>query len=136
MSLPVTGRWHGDLTPWNCARDGDGRLWCWDWEGSETDAVAGLDALHWALSVRRERAGGPEGVLLADCLGDALPYLRALGLSSDAGRLVAAVYVVTVAERAVGLAARAGWEHAWISPQQLTELLTQALASGQPGQSS
>jgi hypothetical protein len=136
VTLPVAERWHGDLTPWNCARDVDGQLWCWDWESSETDAVAGLDALHWAMSVRRERAGGPEGVLLADCLGDALPYLRAVGLSSDAGRLVAAVYVVTVAERAVGLAARAGWKHAWISPRQLAELLMQALTSGQSGQSS
>ena len=52
-TLPVTSRWHGDLTWWNRARDDAGQLWVWDWESSEEDAVAGLDALHWAFSARR-----------------------------------------------------------------------------------
>lgn len=121
--LPVVARWHGDLTPWNCAREPGGRLWCWDWETSEPDVVAGLDALHWAFSVRRERAGGPDGVRLRDCLDDADLHLRAAGVPARSFGLVAAAYAVTVAERAVSLAARAGWDRAWISPVQVGVLL-------------
>ncbi|MFN8195871.1 MAG: hypothetical protein U0R80_16535 [Nocardioidaceae bacterium] len=123
LELPVVARWHGDLTPWNCARDEAGGLWCWDWETCEPDALAGLDALHWALSVRRERAGGIAGVALADCVADARHHLRAAGVGARADGAVAGAYALTVAERALTLAARSGWERAWISPAEVSRVV-------------
>lgn len=137
LELPVTARWHGDLTPWNCARGDDGQLWCWDWETCEPDVVAGLDALHWAVSVRRERAGGIEGVSLATGLADAEPHLRAAGVGRRSEGVVAGVYALTVAERALGLAARAGWERSWIAPEQVARIADEGRglleASTRPG---
>lgn len=135
-AVPVAARWHGDLTPWNCARDGGGRPWTWDWETSEADVVAGLDALHWAYSVRRERAGGPAGIRLDDCLRDAEPVLRQARVAPEARPVLAGVYAATVAGRAAGLAARAGWERSWIGPGELASLADQACALAQRVQSS
>ncbi|MGH8999549.1 MAG: hypothetical protein ACRDY7_09175 [Acidimicrobiia bacterium] len=39
------GRWHGDLTPWNMARLGEG-TYVWDWERS-APGPRGLDLCHW-----------------------------------------------------------------------------------------
>jgi hypothetical protein len=134
--LPVGSRWHGDLTPWNCARDGAGTLWLWDWETSEPDVVAGLDAVHWAVSVQRERLGGAAGLDLAAALGEAQPTLLAAGVAPEGRALVGGVYAATVADRAVGLAARAGWERSWIGPEQVADLLSQAESLVQRLQSS
>jgi hypothetical protein len=127
--VPVTARWHGDLAPWNRARDRSGQLWVWDWETAEPDAVAGLDALHWAFSVRRPASGRNSAVDLAGCLRDAASHLRAAGVHPDRWGDVAAVYALTVAERAAGLALRAGgWDRLWIGPEHLGQLLDQAAA--------
>jgi hypothetical protein len=127
--LPVVRRWHGDFAPWNRARDGDDRLWVWDWENSEEDAVAGLDALHWAFSERRPSSGASEKVDLPGCVLDARGHLVAAGVRSQWFGLVAATYALTVLERAVDLAARAeGWSTLWIKPPHLWELLAQAEA--------
>jgi hypothetical protein len=127
--VPVTSRWHGDMTPWNRARDGSGQLWVWDWESSEPDAVAGLDALHWAFSVRRPASGRNETVDLAGCVRDSARYLRAAGVHQEAWGDVAAVYALTVLERAADLARRSGgWERLWIGPKHLALLAAQASA--------
>lgn len=127
--LPVAARWHGDFTPWNCARDGSGALWTWDWESSEADAVAGLDALHWAFSERRERTHDLADITIADCIADAAQHLVAAGVPRDHWRTIAQVYVATVIDRACGLAlASGGWGRVWIQPQQLASLADQASA--------
>jgi hypothetical protein len=125
--LPVTQRWHGDLAPWNLARDNDGALWAWDWENSEEDAVAGLDALHWAFSKRRAPSGRCAVVDLPGCLQDARPHLVAAGVPRARHGLVAATYALAVLERALDLVTRSGtWETSWIRPQHLEKLIDQA----------
>lgn len=126
--VPVQERWHGDLTPWNCARQRDGQLWAWDWESSETDVVAGLDAVHWNFSVARE-SGPLDRITLAACVEQARPHLSAAGWARDDHGLVAAVYVLTVVERAAALAAReGGWERLWIQPDRLAALVAEGRA--------
>jgi hypothetical protein len=125
--FPVAERWHGDLTVWNRARDRDGQLWVWDWENSEEDALAGLDALHWAFSSRRSPSAQLLAVDLPACLSDARRHLTAAGLSVRQARVVAAAYALVVVERACGLAAHAGdWSRVWISCDDLVTLVEQA----------
>jgi hypothetical protein len=126
--LSVAARWHGDLTSWNTARDADGTLWVWDWESCEPDAPAGLDALHWAFSIHRERVG-PGRVRLADCLADAAPHLTACAVPRRTWDALARVYLAVTIERACGLAVEdGGWDRLWIKPDQLTALVDQAAA--------
>lgn len=125
-TVPVQTRWHGDLTPWNCARDASGQLWAWDWESCELDVVAGLDALHWEFSVQRE-AGSVDRISLGACLEAARHHLAAAGHGRTTHGVVAATYALTVVERAATLAAReGGWERVWITPAQLERLVAEA----------
>ena len=127
--VPVTQRWHGDLVPWNTARQPSGQLWCWDWESAEADAVAGLDALHWTISVRREAGTGTIAGNLSAALADSAGYLAAAGLPTSAHADVGAVYALVVAERAWTLAANnGGWSSSWISQEDLLGLLKAAAA--------
>ncbi|MDJ0356122.1 hypothetical protein [Paenarthrobacter sp. PH39-S1] len=126
-TLPITRRWHGDLVPWNAAREPGGQLWCWDWESAEPDAIAGLDALHWAISVRREAGTGTVAGNLARSLEDSALYLRAAGVPKSAEGDLAAVYALVVAERAWTLAVHnGGWPSSWISQQDLMDVLAAA----------
>ena len=126
---PVTERWHGDLTLWNRARDRSGQLWVWDWENSEQDALAGLDALHWAFSARRSPSARLQELDLGACLAEAGPHLTAAGVARDQWPAVAAAYALVVVERACGLAVHHGeWGQVWISPEDLTTLIAQAEA--------
>ena len=128
-AAPVSERWHGDLTWWNRARDRDGQLWVWDWENSEEDTIAGLDALHWAFSEQRSPSAKLLRLDLSACLSEARPHLTAAGLSHDQGSVVAAVYTLVVVERACGLAAHhADWGRVWIAPDELLTLTGQAEA--------
>lgn len=127
--VPVTSLWHGDMTPWNRARDRSGQLWVWDWESSEDDAVAGLDPLQWAFGSRRLATGDARRVRLVDCLQDADGYLTAAGVARRDRPTVAATYALTVVERACGLAAQSGtWDDALIGPEGLVDLLDEATA--------
>lgn len=129
VTVPVTTRWHGDLAPWNRARERGGQLWVWDWESSEPDAVAGLDAVHWAFSVRRPASGRYRSVKLDDTLADAAGHLTAAGVPRRLHGDVAAVYALTVVERAADLAARSGsWDRLWIGSDDLRTLVAQAAA--------
>ena len=128
-ALPVAERWHGDLTMWNRARDRSGQLWVWDWENSEEDAVAGLDALHWAFSARRSPSGRLRELDLGACMVESGPHLTAAGVRREQWPAVAAVYTLVVVERACGLAVHHGdWTQVWISPDELTTLVAQAEA--------
>lgn len=134
--VPVVARWHGDFTPWNCARDSSGVLWCWDWESSEPDASAGLDSLHWALTSHTEAGERLSGSVLLQALNEATPALVAAGLAPEARYAVAALYAATLAERACTLSTGSGgWEEEWVLPDQLLDLLDtthRLLADGAP----
>lgn len=126
VEVPVAARWHGDLTPWNCARDGVGRLWVWDWECSEADAAAGLDALHWHVTTRTEGGRALGGAVLREAHAAARGVLLAAGVPRSAHARVTALYAVTLAERACDWATAAGWEHEFAMPHQLVDLVTSA----------
>lgn len=126
-SLAVLARWHGDFSPWNTARDEHGRLWVWDWENSEDDAVTGLDALHWAAGCLRLADEDPGTTPLSSYVDVARHHLDALGVARPVRVLVAATYALSVAERAATLAASAGsWSDAFLRPSSLQRLLTEA----------
>lgn len=126
-AVPVTERWHGDLTPWNRARQSDGQLWVWDWENCEEDAVAGLDPLHWAFSVRRLTNSHLGPGALSDCLSETSHHLAAAGVRRPAWPVVAGIYALVVVERACALAAHhRSWDSVWIGSGALLALLRQA----------
>lgn len=126
-AFPVTSLWHGDFTPWNQARDRNGQLWVWDWEHSESDAVAGLDALHWASSKQRLAQHAEFNLDLERSLIEARAYLTAAGVQPRDRPTVASIYALTVVERACDFAAHArSWGDALIGPEGLWDLLGQA----------
>jgi hypothetical protein len=125
--IVMSERWHGDLTPWNSARDGDGRLWCWDWESSEADTVAGLDAIHWHLSLVQEAGGALDAAALSKAVQAAAPVLVGMGHRRQSVQVVTAVYVAALVERAVALSqAEGGWEAGWLTVDDLDDLVTHA----------
>lgn len=128
VDVPVAARWHGDFAPWNCARDKRGVLWVWDWESSETDAVAGLDALHWSFSQRRLQVSDLSDICIDRCITDSQEHLAALAITRNMWRAVAQVYVVAVIERACAIAAVQGsWQRSWIRADQLEALARQLI---------
>lgn len=127
VALPVAARWHGDLVPWNTARDEAGQLWCWDWETAEADAVAGLDAVHWMFSVLRENRSGPVAGNLRAAVRDAQQHLHAAGISAENFQDLAGIYALVVAERAWTLATNQGsWQGAWITEEELVAFVDSA----------
>lgn len=119
--------WHGDLTPWNAARDSDGQLWCWDWESTEADAVAGLDAIHWHLSLVQDTGRALTSAALAEAERAAAPVLTGLGHARRTVPVVVAVYVAAMVERAVALSvAEGGWEAGWLTVENLDDLVGHA----------
>lgn len=127
--VPIVQRWHGDLTSWNAARDGEGTLWCWDWESSEEDAVAGMDSLHWHFAERARGGDLWDGAALAHAFEQAQRAFVGAGIPRPAWGEVAGVYAATMVERACHLAAGpVGWEQGWVGPEQLQDLLRVARA--------
>ncbi len=128
LELPLSTRWHGDLVPWNAARDLDGTLWVWDWEMSEPDAAAGLDALHWRINGQQDNSPSQLASRLLAVLGPAASDLRALGLGGKQVDLVAALYALTVAERSMQYATEHGsWHHSRLQPLVVADLLNVGL---------
>ncbi len=87
--------WHGDLTPWNLARNGGACWTIWDWERFETGVPAGLDRYHWMTQTVGRGAGlsGSSVIASLDQVGD----------RDEAGEIV---YLLAMAERFVsGLSA-------------------------------
>ncbi|GGD05238.1 hypothetical protein [Nocardioides daphniae] len=125
VELPAAHRWHGDFTPWNAARDGTGTLWVWDWETSELDAPAGMDALHWAIGVRQETHGDRwDGAVVLKAQADAAPVLRALGISRAAWPTLTAIHVAALAERVLAHAlGDGGWQESWMLRPQLDDMV-------------
>ncbi len=127
-SVPVVERWHGDLVPWNAARDADGVLWLWDWESSGSDAPAGMDALHWHLRAVAEGS---------DLAGQARHTARAsvtllapYGVDRLAAPYVFLAYSLLLCERVWTYADLTdGWETALFRPADLAALLSEAVAA-------
>jgi hypothetical protein len=118
--VPVVARWHGDLVPWNVARDGGGTLWVWDWETAEPDAVIGLDAVHWTLHAPRRVT--PE--LMARRVAERLPWLRRtvadMGADDRVAAVSVAVHALAMVDRGMALAgARGGWDSVLVGPEAL-----------------
>lgn len=127
VEIPVTVRWHGDFTPWNLARDHEGTLWCWDWELSQEDAVAGLDSIHWHATVAIEAGEWLDGTTLTRALRAAESTLVAAGVPRSQWAMVAGVYAATMVERACTLALGAGgWDLDWVTPAHLMDVLATA----------
>lgn len=106
--VPISSRWHGDLVPWNVAREPNGRLWVWDWETCERDVVAGLDALHWCVNASNRPAPDRFPGAVLERASAAAPTLAALGLSSRQQAVAVAVYAAALIDRGVALAQAAG----------------------------
>ncbi|MGI5273478.1 hypothetical protein ACQEUU_30350 [Nonomuraea sp. CA-218870] len=89
--------WHGDLSPWNLAPSGDGRLLVWDWERYELGVPYGFDALH-HLFQRALRRMDPATAARC-CLARSARTLAPLGLSAAQARQTALHYLITLADR-------------------------------------
>lgn len=126
--MPVAKWWHGDFAFWNVGRTPDGRLWCWDFENVEHDALAGLDVVHWHASRRRDRRG-PDGVgERKGILSDSLPVLHALGLAAPAKlNVLFDTYIAEIALRTLETAATDGWSRTWTSSAALASLMRNSL---------
>lgn len=123
LPIPIAAFDHGDLVPWNASRDPGGRVWLWDWELSEADIVAGMDAVHWFVHARHGPAPQPLATAVADAGERAAGVHRALGMSLDASRLVTASYALSLADRACSLAlAHEGWHRNRITEDAVLEL--------------
>ncbi len=96
VELPF-GRWHGDWTPWNMVRHGDG-IGLWDWERSERDVPLGFDPVHYHHQVHLVRApsDGASSNGLAAAMTAARPALRHLGITEAEEPVVAGCYLLTM----------------------------------------
>lgn len=85
------GRWHGDLVPWNLARDGSG-LHAWDWAYSAPGVPVGFDALHFSYLPTVVLDGTPEDEASILAAANVAPVLVALGLDADQRAAVVALH--------------------------------------------
>lgn len=124
VRLPVAELWHGDLVPWNAARDAEGQTWVWDWESSEGDTVAGLDVLHWLLNSGPDRHAADLAGAVRSAAVSAAAHLRALGMGPQQRDALLAVYALVLAERYWALAvANGGWHRHRRQPGEVLALL-------------
>ncbi|NUR88884.1 MAG: hypothetical protein HOY71_32765, partial [Nonomuraea sp.] len=89
--------WHGDLSPWNVAPSGDGRLLVWDWERYEVGVPYGFDAVPHPFQRALRRMGPPEAARC--CVERAVRVLAPLGLSAAQARQTAIRYLIALADR-------------------------------------
>jgi hypothetical protein len=74
----LSGRWHGDWSPWNMHRTRDG-WFVWDWERSETGVPVGLDTVHHAFQWALHLTGGSEDAATPTALWAASSDLPLIG---------------------------------------------------------
>ncbi len=92
------GRWHGDWTPWNMARQGHDLL-LWDLERMEDGVPIGFDELHHHVQravIREHHAPGEAATRL---LRNAEVVLRAWQLDHRAARVTALLYLLEIGAR-------------------------------------
>jgi hypothetical protein len=96
-SCPM-GSWHGDFGPWNMAADGRD-VNVWDWERFETGVPYGLDAAHYRTQVEVGRNAPADA--WPRILVEVAALLRFGKRPPDAAPVVAAAYLLTIADRYV-----------------------------------
>jgi hypothetical protein len=74
----TTGRWHGDLSPWNMQRTRAG-WFVWDWERSALGVPVGMDSVHHAFQWSSHLTDGDAGAATAAALWEASVSLPQLG---------------------------------------------------------
>lgn len=94
------GAWHGDLSPWNMAADGDHVL-VWDWERFAEGVPLGYDALHYTFLPRLKDPRAPQDVAGVELLDRAEGLVDGVGVSQAQAPAVAMLYLVEVASRFV-----------------------------------
>lgn len=94
----VHGAWHGDLNPGNVALV-PGRSMVWDWERFERDVPLGFDVLHHDLHHAVTMVATPPREAAAHLLASAPDRLAGLGVTPDAARLTARLYLLALAAR-------------------------------------
>jgi hypothetical protein len=92
------GAWHGDLSPWNMAVDGEHVL-VWDWERFAEGVPVGYDALHYAFLPRIKDPRSPQELAGVELLDRAGAVLEGVGVSQAQAPTVAMLYLVEVASR-------------------------------------
>lgn len=128
--VPILSFDHGDLVPWNTCRDADGTVWLWDWESSQTDTLAGSDALHWLVHAihgprPRDLVAG-----LHDVRDRAAQVHRGLGMGFAASHVAVAFYVLHSCERSAQWAlGHATWERNRIGEDDILGLTALGRAS-------
>ncbi|MBL4771149.1 MAG: hypothetical protein JKY61_08410 [Planctomycetes bacterium] len=99
--LPCTAS-HGDFTPWN-ARVHDGRFMAFDWEFYRESAPALFDLFHYTLQTGVLMQKVPAQDALERALQQArdlgYPLCRISGVQDDEIELLAAIYVMSIADR-------------------------------------
>lgn len=122
--LPIGTRWHGDLVPWNVARQPDGSLWIWDWEMSEQGTAVGMDVLHWHTTLLSHTDPSATASAVQSARATSIAVLRALGLGHRQSLIVAALYCATVVERNLRFVAQhGGWQLNRLPHSAIVELL-------------
>ncbi len=122
--LPIGRRWHGDLVPWNVARQPDGSLWIWDWETSEQDTAVGMDVLHWHTTLLSHADPGATASGVKQAGQASREVLRALGLGHRQSMIVTALYCATMVERNLRFVVQhGGWQLNRLPRPVIAELL-------------
>ena len=98
--VPVAfGAWHGDWSPWNFARSGEGFV-VWDWEHGSLSAPLGFDLLHFHFQLSFIADARPLGEAIETARTAAEPMLRELGVQRPG--LVATLHTLELGLRYAG----------------------------------
>ena len=95
------GSWHGDLSPWNMAADGD-RVLVWDWERFADGVPLGYDALHYTFLPLLKNPRSQQGLAGVELFDRAGTLLEGVGVNSTQAPAVAVLYLLELAGRFVG----------------------------------
>ncbi len=119
------GSWHGDWAPWNMAPLAD-TLLVWDWERFTSGVPAGFDAVHYELQ-RRIQSTPDAAEAVAATLRRSQELLAPFGVTSEARRLTALLYLVDLAARYLcdkqaEAGARLGVLGTWLLPVLINEV--------------
>ncbi|MEP6800031.1 MAG: hypothetical protein ABI890_17870 [Lapillicoccus sp.] len=96
--LLALGDGHGDFTPWNLARDGEGLI-VWDWERFEQGVPLGFDALHYAFQLDVARGGIPAAKAAEGLFARSAGILAPFGVEPDVAELITALYLLDIGVR-------------------------------------
>lgn len=90
------GNWHGDFTPWNLQRAGDGIV-LWDWERFAAGVPLGLDALHYRQALDAAKVG--ENAATARLHTHAEADLARIGVPAELAGPTVTLYLLELCSR-------------------------------------